>query len=74
MALAQRKAAGVQLGRRSSLPAEVVDRITHERGEGRSLRAIADRLNADQVATGQGAGTWRHSSVAAVLRSAAETA
>ncbi len=67
-ALAARRAAGVQLGRRSTLPATVTNRIVCEREKGLSLRAIADKLNAAGVATGQGAQTWHHSSVAAVLR------
>jgi len=69
-ALAQRKAAGVQLGRPSTLDPEVIRRIVTAREQGHTLRAIATSLNASGVATGQGAGAWRHSAVASVLRSA----
>lgn len=66
-ALVVKKAQGVKLGRRSTLPADVVARISAERAAGRSLRAIAEALNADEVPTGQGGSTWRASSVKAVL-------
>lgn len=66
-ALARRKAEGVRLGRRSTLPVEVVQRIVDERAAGLSLRVIADRLTADRVATGQGGGKWHASTVSAVL-------
>lgn len=66
-ALAVRKAQGVKLGRRSTLPAEVVERIATAKRGGLSLRKIADALNADEVPTAQGGTTWRASSVKAVL-------
>lgn len=66
-ALAVRRAAGVRLGRRSTLPADVIDRIRARRGEGVSLQGIADELNRDGVVTGQGAAGWQPSSVRSVL-------
>ncbi|UGS35245.1 recombinase family protein [Capillimicrobium parvum] len=68
--LAAKRAAGVRLGRRSELPVTVVSRIVRERAEGRSLRAIAEHLNADSVATGQGGKRWYASSVRAALSAA----
>lgn len=56
-------------GRRSTLPPEVVARIHRERTQGRSLAAIADRLNRDAIPTGQGGRQWWPSSVRAVLNS-----
>jgi len=70
-ALAAKRAAGVQLGRPRSLPAEVVERVVRERDGGRSLRAIAQGLDADGVATAQGGKSWYASTVRSVLRSAA---
>lgn len=66
-ALAIKKARGVKLGRRSTLPAEVVDRVVAARRAGISLRAIAAALNEGEVSTAQGGATWRASSVKAVL-------
>ncbi|WZH52908.1 MAG: recombinase family protein [Nocardioides alkalitolerans] len=68
--LARRRAQGVRLGRPSALPPEVVQRILGERHGGASLRAIADRLNGDEVPTGQGGRRWHASSVSAVLATA----
>ena len=45
-ALAQRKAAGVQLGRPRSIDPVVADRIRTLRSEGSTLQGIADELNA----------------------------
>jgi DNA invertase Pin-like site-specific DNA recombinase len=61
---------GARLGRPSSLPADVVGRIVRQREAGRTLQAIADGLNADEVPTAQGGRQWYPSTVAAVLRSA----
>lgn len=66
-ALAERKAAGVRLGRPSVLPAAVVRRIVRERARGLSLPAIAAGLEADGVPTARGGGRWYPSSVRAVL-------
>jgi DNA invertase Pin-like site-specific DNA recombinase len=56
-ALAQRKAAGVQLGRPRSLDPVVADRIRSRRTEGATLQSIADELNVDGVTTPSGR-TW----------------
>jgi hypothetical protein len=68
-ALAVKRARGERMGRASTLPAAVADRIVAERCQGATLQAIADRLNGDQVPTGQGGTRWRPSSVVAVLKS-----
>lgn len=68
-ALAALKARGVRLGRPVTLPTEVRDRINIQRAEGKTLRAIAEVLNAEKVATSQGGAKWYPSTVAAVLRS-----
>jgi DNA invertase Pin-like site-specific DNA recombinase len=68
-AMATAKAKGVHCGVRSTLAPEVVSRIVAERIEGKTWQSIADRLNADGVATGRGGSCWRDSSVRAVWRS-----
>lgn len=57
-ALAARKAEGMQLGRPTEVPDEVLVRIMTEAAEGRSLRAIARGLMADGIPTGSGKATW----------------
>lgn len=57
-ALAQKRAAGVRLGRPSALPAEVVARIVDEHAAGGSWSAIARGLEADGVPTAQGGAKW----------------
>jgi DNA invertase Pin-like site-specific DNA recombinase len=64
-ALAVRRAQGIHTGRRSTLPARVVERIRREREAGATWQAIADALNADSIPTGQGGSLWRPSSVRA---------
>lgn len=66
-ALAVKKAQGVRLGRPSSLPREVVERIIAAKAAGSSLRTIAAELTADNVATSQGGKTWHASTVKGVL-------
>ena len=66
-ALAQKRAAGVRLGRPRSLSEQVVQRIVNQRATGETLQSIADGLNTDGVATAQGGSLWRPSSVRAVL-------
>lgn len=68
--LAEARAKGVELGRKSALPDAVRDRIVTERNSGATLAAIARQLNDDGVATGQGGASWYPSTVQAVLRSA----
>jgi DNA invertase Pin-like site-specific DNA recombinase len=67
-ALAAKRASGVRLGRPVSLPSAVSTRIAAERKAGRSLAAIADMLNEEQVPTAQGGRQWWPSTVRAVLR------
>jgi DNA invertase Pin-like site-specific DNA recombinase len=67
-AMAQKKAAGVHLGRRSTLPEETVARIIEERLAGRTFAAIAEGLTRDGRRTGQGAARWQAASVRAVFR------
>ena len=67
-ALAVKKAQGVAIGRPRSLPAGVVERVTAERRNGRSLQAIAEGLDADAVPTAHGGRRWYASTVRAVLR------
>jgi DNA invertase Pin-like site-specific DNA recombinase len=67
-ALAAKRASGVRLGRPVSLPVSVRERINSEREAGRSLAAIAEMLNEEQVPTAQGGKQWWPSTVRAVLR------
>jgi DNA invertase Pin-like site-specific DNA recombinase len=69
-ALAEKRAAGVRLGRPLSLPASIRKRIASERKAGRSLAAIAEMLNEEQVPTAQGGRQWWPSTVRAVLHAA----
>lgn len=66
-ALAQKKAAGVKLGRPRLLPDPVRVRIAQERSDGLTLAAIATGLNRDGIATAQGGAQWWPSTVRAVL-------
>jgi DNA invertase Pin-like site-specific DNA recombinase len=66
-ALQIKKSEGAQLGRKSTLPTSTIEMVDSLRSEGLSYRAIAERLNADQIPTGQGAAQWHASSVRAVL-------
>lgn len=56
--MAAKRAAGVRLGRPSTLPREVLKRILDAREEGLTWRAIAERLNEDGVPTAQGGAQW----------------
>lgn len=69
-ALAQKRKAGVILGRTPTMAPEVRERIASERIAGRTLAAIAAGLNEDNVVTAQGGRQWYPSTVAAALRSA----
>jgi DNA invertase Pin-like site-specific DNA recombinase len=66
-ALAVKKAQGVRLGRRRTMPDKVVRRIQRLRAEGQSYRAIADVLNAAEVPTAHGGARWHASTVQKVL-------
>jgi DNA invertase Pin-like site-specific DNA recombinase len=67
-ALAVKRAEGVRLGRPVTLPARVERRIQRERGRGKTLAAIADDLNRDEVPTAQGGVRWYPATVRAVLQ------
>lgn len=68
--MAQRRAEGVHVGRPSTLPTEVVERIVREHTEGRSLTDIARGLVADNVPTARG-GRWHAATIKRVLGSTA---
>ena len=61
-ALAHVKAQGKQLGHPSKVTAKVANKITAYRAQGMTLRAIADKLNADGV-PGPAGGKWHANSV-----------
>jgi DNA invertase Pin-like site-specific DNA recombinase len=65
--LAVKRSEGVRLGRPRSLPDDVRERIIAEREQGRTLRAIAERLNNEGVPTAHAGKAWYASSVRAVL-------
>lgn len=67
-ALAEKRAAGVRLGRPSVLPIEVVQRILDERAAGKSYPTIAAELNSAQVPTARGGGIWYPATVRNVER------
>lgn len=67
--MAEKRAQGRHMGRRSQLNAKTRQRIVREREAGATLQAIADGLNRDRIKTGQGGARWYPSSVRAVLRS-----
>jgi DNA invertase Pin-like site-specific DNA recombinase len=69
-AMAEKRKQGVGFGRPLSLPVDLRARIAAEREAGRSLAAIADTLNEEQVPTAQGGRRWWPSTVRAVLRAA----
>lgn len=62
-ALAEKRKKGVRLGRPSTLPADVVERILTARAAGLSYPAIASELNADGVPTAHGGARWWPASV-----------
>jgi DNA invertase Pin-like site-specific DNA recombinase len=57
-ALAVKKSQGVRLGRPTTMPKKVVNRIRRERAAGKTFAEIADRLNADGVPRAQGGRRW----------------
>jgi len=66
-ALAVKKAAGVGLGRRPSVPQPVLRRIQRQRARGDSFRKIAEDLNQAGVHTAQGGVQWHAATVRHVL-------
>jgi len=67
-ALAVKRSQGVQLGRPRAVPAEVVQYIEGLRQQGLSLRAIAERLNAEGVPRAHQGRQWYGSTVKSLLR------
>jgi DNA invertase Pin-like site-specific DNA recombinase len=65
-ALAQKRAAGVRLGALPEIDAAVTERIRAERAAGKTLREIAEALNADGIPTARG-GRWHASTMQRVL-------
>lgn len=55
-------------GRPPALPPELIQRVLAEHAAGRSLRQIADGLNASRTSTAHGGTQWWPSTVRAVLR------
>lgn len=68
-ALAQKRAEGVKLGRHVAMPESVRARIAAERRAGRTLAAIADGLNGDEIPTTNGGSRWYPSTVQSALKS-----
>jgi DNA invertase Pin-like site-specific DNA recombinase len=66
-ALAAKKAQGVKLGRPPVVSDELRERIRKERARRLTLRAIAENLEADGVATAHGGSRWHASTVRALL-------
>ncbi len=71
-ALAVRRAEGVQLGRRPTLPAAVVRRIVKARDAGETWSMISRELNEEGVPTAQGGRSWYPSTVRQVALRAEE--
>jgi len=67
-ALAAKRAAGVRLGRPSTLPGAVVERIVAEHAAGVSWSAIARGLEADGVPTAHGGAHWYPATVRKVAQ------
>ncbi|SCX48939.1 Site-specific DNA recombinase [Klenkia marina] len=61
---------GTRYGRKSKVPAVVVDRIVAERAAGRGLVAIGEGLMADGILTSTGRPVWHASTVKQVLTTA----
>ena len=55
-------------GRPSSTPPAVAARIRQLRGQGMTLQAICDTLNAEKIPTPRGGAEWRPTSLRSVLR------
>jgi DNA invertase Pin-like site-specific DNA recombinase len=68
-ALAELKAQGVQLGRPRLVTDDVVEYARQLRADGLTMRDIAERLNAEGVPTGTGAGQWFGATVSRLLKS-----
>ncbi len=66
-ALAVRRAQGVRLGRPTSTPDDLAERIRKMRRKGLTLQGICDKLNGEGVETPRGGLRWRPSSLGAIL-------
>lgn len=66
-ALAEKRSQGIQLGKPSQVPTDVVERVCREAYAGATLRTIAAGLMADGIATGGGSATWHAATVRRVL-------
>nr|WP_261880260.1 recombinase family protein [Mycobacterium marinum] len=66
--LARARRAGVQLGRPSRIPADVVVRMVKLNRQGKSAQTIAKQLTAEGVPTPGDGTRWAHSTVRAALR------
>jgi DNA invertase Pin-like site-specific DNA recombinase len=67
-ALAVKRAQGVRLGRLSTLPRDLVERIVRERKRGASLSAIADTLTDEGAPTAHGGARWWPATIRKVLQ------
>lgn len=65
--LARRKAAGVHIGRKSSVPLHVLEDMLEARSLGLTYRDIADKLNEAQVPTPHGGRKWWPSTVQQII-------
>ena len=65
-ALAAKKAAGVRLGRPTTIPDSIASQIVDWRAAGLTLRTIVERLTLEDVPTVSGGG-WRISTIQRVL-------
>jgi DNA invertase Pin-like site-specific DNA recombinase len=66
-ALAVKRKQGVRLGRPQSISPKLARRIRSMRSRGLTLQAICDKLNSEGVPTPRGGGTWRPTSLRAIL-------
>lgn len=73
-ALAAARARGQRLGRPRTMSDDLVARVVSERASGRTLQAIADALNAEQIPTARGGARWQRGTVKAVIDLAARQA
>jgi len=69
-ALAAKKAQGFRLGRPPCIDPHIVDRVTNLRTDGKSLREICDRFNAEGIPTPRGGVCWRPSSLHSMVLAA----
>jgi DNA invertase Pin-like site-specific DNA recombinase len=67
-ALAAARAQGARLGRPPQMSLYAIERIRRERAAGKSLAAIANRLNTDRVPTAQGGRRWYPATIRYTLK------